>query len=772
MIPILYEKTETAFTSNGLGRLADCLRCIVTEERNGVYECEFDYPIRGDKYSDIQEGRIIAVTHDDNGDIQPFDIYHRTAPINGIVTFYAHHISYRQNGITVKPFTASGVANAIAGLKTNSVGTNPFTYSTDKTTTGTYTVTTPSALKALLGGEQNSLLDVFGAGEYEYDKFSTKLWARRGSDTSVEIRYGKNLVDIEHDIDYSESYNGVVPYWYGTVVTEPEEGDEESEATEEEVLVTLPEWAIYASGTTYDGRNTVVPLNLSDQFEEPPTVADLRTLATTKLNEQDTLVPIENIQVSFVQLWQTEEYKNIAPLQAVNLCDTVNVIFPELGVNKTRVKVIKVVYNTLLDRYDEMELGDNIATYAAIVTANNSSAIAQLEDGLLIVSTAANQAIIDADSAHDAAISAQADAADAHAAAIDAQESAALAQQSADEALISADLADQAATNAQHDANTANYAANGALTQLSVVEDVLGVLNWASEHASYTLTNDRTAIPGKLYFTRSGSGTEQDPYVYTVATTYAFYYLIDSDGDNLVNKSGNKLIAKVETQDFDPYALGLYEISSIDEAVSNYVQSHLALTNEGLWVLNDNSSYKILLASDGMKVYDDLGALVATFGESIKFSSLRQQYIGSDNTYIVFDPITDTINLGGTGIRFNGEQTLDDLIDDLNSEILSIGTNYVNNDIVFLAHLMQKGEYITIGSGAYPGTDFEWFRQTPNGHEFIANGTSLTLAKSSVDYGETIYCTWTRRQYAYLLNNSDNNLVNNSGDKLVGRTEY
>ena len=248
--------------------------------------------------------------------------------------------------------------------------------------------------------------------------------------------------------------------------------------------------------------------------------------------------------------------------------------------------------------------------------------------------------------------------------------------------------------------------------------------------------------------------------------------MIDSDGDNLVNKSGNKLIARVETQDFDPYALGLYEISSIDEAVSNYVQSHLALTNEGLWVLNDNNSYKILLASDGMKVYDDLGALVATFGESIKFSSLRQQYIGSDNTYIVFDPITDTINLGGTGIRFNGEQTLDDLIDELNSETLSIETNYVNNDIVFLAHLMQKGEYLTIGSGAYPGTDFEWFRQTPNGHEFISNGTSLTLAKSSVNYGETIYCTWARRQYAYLQNNSGNNLVNNSGNKLVGRTEY
>lgn len=743
MIPILYENTETAFTSNGLGRLADCIRCEVTEERNGIYECEFDYPISGEKYSQIQEGRIIAVTHDDNGDIQPFDIYHRTAPINGIVTFFAHHISYRQNGITVKPFTASGISNAIAGLKTNSIGTNPFTYWTNKTTTGPYAVKTPGSLKALLGGDENSLLDVFGVGEYEFDKFTTKLWTRRGSDTDVEIRYGKNLVDIEHDVDYSESYNGVVPYWFGTVV---DEESEEEEPVEQEVLVTLPEWAIYASGTTYDGRNTVLPLDLSDQFEEPPSVEDLRTLATSKLNEADTLLPIENIQVSFVQLWQTEEYKNIAPLQAVNLCDTVNVIFPELGVNKTKVKVIKTVYNTLLDKYDEMELGDNLASYAAIITAGNSSAIAQLEDGLLIVSGAANRAIIDADTAHQAAISAQASADDAKASAEDAARSAASAQASADQALIDASTANQAATNAQADATTANRAANSALVQLSVVEDVAGTLDWISKHGTYTLTTDTTVQPGTVYFVKNGN-----------------------DYEPVAQPSGN------------PRAQGWY-VLDISDSQSAFIMAHLAVTSRGLWVLPSGigsaadeqhaNGYKVLLANDGMYVYDGSGNTVATYGASITFDGSRPQYIGNNNAYIIFDPYTNTLNIGGSGIRFNGDIPLSDMVDQLESELLFIETNYVNNDIVFIAKLMQAGKYITIGNNAYPATDFEWFRQTPNGHVFIGNGTSLILAKSSVAYGETIYCTWTRRQYEYLLNNSGNNLVTNSGNKLIGRTEY
>ncbi|MDO4527437.1 MAG: hypothetical protein Q4C03_01470, partial [bacterium] len=75
MIPILYEASEREFTSNGLGRLRDCTRCEVTEERNGVYECEFDFPVDGNHFDLIIPGRIILVTHDDTGDTQPFDIY-------------------------------------------------------------------------------------------------------------------------------------------------------------------------------------------------------------------------------------------------------------------------------------------------------------------------------------------------------------------------------------------------------------------------------------------------------------------------------------------------------------------------------------------------------------------------------------------------------------------------------------------------------------------------------------------------------------------------
>ena len=92
MIPILYESTETAFASNGLGRLRDMISCVVTEERNGIYELDFEYPMTAEDFDQIKIGRIIGVTHDESDDIQPFDIVSHERPIEGVVTFHAVHI--------------------------------------------------------------------------------------------------------------------------------------------------------------------------------------------------------------------------------------------------------------------------------------------------------------------------------------------------------------------------------------------------------------------------------------------------------------------------------------------------------------------------------------------------------------------------------------------------------------------------------------------------------------------------------------------------------
>jgi len=366
MIPILYNRDETRFVTNGIGRLADCTRAVVTEERNGVYELEFDVPITGAHFDDISLGKIVACTHDDKHDIQPFVIYQRSVPdLNGIVTFNAHHISYRLNDVVVMPYSAGSVAAALQGISESSINSNPFTFWTDKTTTGSFVNDVPRNARNMLGGEENSILDVYGAGEYEFDKFDVKLYQNRGVDSDVEIRYSKNLVDLSQTIDESDSYNAIVPYWSdgeGDIVLLPERmlvfsGTEPQIAylTDHNLIIirTETDEPIEVAYTLADAA----PMDLSDLFEEKPTVDQLRAAAIARFERSEAWLPNENLTVDFVQLWQTEEFKEYSALQRVSLCDTVSVYYPQVGISKVKQKVVKVEYNVLLDRYDSIELG-------------------------------------------------------------------------------------------------------------------------------------------------------------------------------------------------------------------------------------------------------------------------------------------------------------------------------------------------------------------------------------------------------------------------------
>lgn len=342
MIPILYESTETAFITNGLGRLPDCIECVVTEERNGIFECDFQYPVTGVNYDKIQLGRIIAVTHSDNGDIQPFDIISCSRPIDGVVEFHCQHISYRQSGLTVYGTNINTLADALNRIKNYSNPVNPFTYSTDKTSGGFVAAFdgVPRSVRSILGGVEGSILDSYG-GEFEWDVWKVKLWKQRGEIRPLTIRYGVNLSDYKEDLDYSESYSAVIPYWQG------DNGD----GTDTVVIASK----VSANSLLFN-RETCIPLDLSDKFEDKPTTTELRDMAAAILSTNNPVLPAQSIEVNFVRLQDTTEYQNYQGLLTCNLCDQIKVEFPRYNVSGW-FKIVRIEYNVLVNRYDSMELG-------------------------------------------------------------------------------------------------------------------------------------------------------------------------------------------------------------------------------------------------------------------------------------------------------------------------------------------------------------------------------------------------------------------------------
>ena len=362
MIKILDDtKTLTqlvADTSNGLGHL-DPLRCTVTEELNGIFEAELEVLHNDRHFSDLHVGGILKMPVNDTDYDQLFRIYYISKEISQTCVVKCEHISYDLSKVPVEPFSATGASLACSGLVSHSMVTNPFSMTTDITnTTSVFTLSQPRSFRECLGGYEGSLLDTF-RGEYKWDNLTVNYLARRGADNGVRISYGKNLTDFQQETNNAEVYTGVLGF-----------------ATVDDTCYV---------GNVYNKTtgNKIKIVDFSSDYEsgQTPTTAELTTKAQTYATNNDIEVPSVNIKISFVPLYQTEEYKNIAPLERVSLGDTVHVYFEKLGVEASS-RVVKTVWNVLLNKYDSVELGSTKANLNTVINDSIESATNEMLSNL------------------------------------------------------------------------------------------------------------------------------------------------------------------------------------------------------------------------------------------------------------------------------------------------------------------------------------------------------------------------------------------------------
>ena len=369
MIPILYKADATNFASYGIGALPDTISCEVTEERNGAYECVFKYPVTGMNYSEIKRERIIKAKPSDTGSPQAFRIYRVTTPINGIVKIYAQHISYDLAAIATPQWESTPITPqlAVEEVFDNALTPHRFTFQTDYTEAKAFAVSKPKSLRAVLGGEEGSVLSLWG-GEFEWDNFKVIHHQGRGHNNGVVIEYGKNLTKFEHDSDISDVYTDLLPY----AVTEDEDGNE--------TVITLAEQILQIGKTTLSQRKTLIK-DFTDSFDIDAVITEdlLREKAQKYLENNPLGMETPTLTISFAALWKQPEYA--AVLERVALCDTVTVRHSELGISE-HVKVIKTVYDTLAEKYVSITLGSAKASLLSTIsdTAQSVDNIVQKVD--------------------------------------------------------------------------------------------------------------------------------------------------------------------------------------------------------------------------------------------------------------------------------------------------------------------------------------------------------------------------------------------------------
>lgn len=369
MIPILFESTEQDFVTFGLGGLTDCTSCVVTEEINGIFELAMDYPIDGHHFEDITTRRIIYANTKTSGDPQPFRIYKISKPISGIVTVSARHISYDLSDYTVIPPFADESTDpgnvviqkeygtdpetVLNNIKSIAYPECPFTFTTDVEyeLEDPFEISEPMSVRKALGSETGCVLNVF-PGEYIWDKFNVSFVQQRGQDNGVKIEYGVNMTDLKSEESYEDFYTAVFPYVRhesGSRVYLYKLYDTE----------TAPDAPLVKADGIFDFER-IYPLDLSSEFSGTPRQSDLYNKALEYINNNNIGIPSVHITASF---YDVSDIYGEGFFREVQIGDTVNVLFPRLGVNTTS-RCIKTEFNVIDERYDVLEIGDKEDTLA------------------------------------------------------------------------------------------------------------------------------------------------------------------------------------------------------------------------------------------------------------------------------------------------------------------------------------------------------------------------------------------------------------------------
>ena len=255
MIPILYDKTGNTKITN----LIDCIQCIVTEERNGMFEAELVYSVHSSNSDKLIRGNIIVADANDTLKGQKFRIYKISKPINGRIKILARHISFdmARDVVTGLVIDNQSCEYALNKLFSSSQFSQRFKGHSDIVNSQSTVINgTTHILKAIVGVE-GSIIDTFGTSpEILRDNYDFYIYENRGHDNGVTIEYGKNLTGLNLDTDDSNMITrirAIAKY--------------RDENQEEVVVVSNPEFIDSPYINNYE-TPFIQEIDFSDQFKD------------------------------------------------------------------------------------------------------------------------------------------------------------------------------------------------------------------------------------------------------------------------------------------------------------------------------------------------------------------------------------------------------------------------------------------------------------------------------------------------------------------------
>ena len=302
---------------------------------------------------------------------QPFRIY-RVVPELDKVTAYARHVFYDllDNMIRkLEPGSSDTGATVVQSLSEGCLSEHPFTFYSDLTSTAEeVSFENKNPVDCLLGSD--GIIEKYG-GELQRDWFDVFIVDRIGSDTNIEIRQGKNLTGIKYDVDMTDVTTRIMPTGQdkdGKVLYLPE------------IYVDSPLVESYPSPKwmhlDVSGAKEVTKGKSSEKKSKSQCYTEMRQAAQDEFNKGCDL-PTVTLTVEFIDVTETEEYKQYTFLQSIFLGDAVRVVARGIGVS-VAMRMTEYSYDCLTRKYTKMTLGSVSDTLSGSVITSR-----QLPSGII-----------------------------------------------------------------------------------------------------------------------------------------------------------------------------------------------------------------------------------------------------------------------------------------------------------------------------------------------------------------------------------------------------
>ena len=363
--PILYKANETNFEHLGVSVLSDASKCYVSRERNGIYILEFDYPVNGKDVDKIKEGMYIKSDAGYRTKNQRFIVSKITKTQNEF-KIYCQHISQVKTTMNaIRPditVTSVSAVGALRAWRDNLLDSREeFFVQSDISTLNstTWKVENIENARDALGGKAGSILDVWG-GEYEFDNLNITLHRSMGIDNPTIIAYGKNLLDLEQEQSILETYTSVFPFKKYT------------DDNNREQLITLPEILLDSTHLNKFTHRRILKVDFSSD-ENLKTVEQLRSKAKSYIKSNNVGVPKTNLKINYQDLSKVEGVFDNPALEQIDLCDKLKVYYNELGILNENAKVVKVIWDVILEENHEIEVGDSRSSFTDSTSAKLES---------------------------------------------------------------------------------------------------------------------------------------------------------------------------------------------------------------------------------------------------------------------------------------------------------------------------------------------------------------------------------------------------------------